>query len=339
MLNMKTIFSRACMLFAICLWAGNVSAQYATNFSIIEVEDEEMEMVINLTVSDLLTTFNKAQYDKKSPEEVKDALITRCNVTEEAANTISKLWLDCPFVCMDEEIVEGRVKQPNGEYQIRNIHLIMKPIEGVSKDVSWKRYQEGVITLDAEGRVTNFHLALDPELYISVLGSAREVDDLERRMLILEYVERFRNAYNLKDMDFLQKIYSDDALIITGKVVTPIKSDMADNSNPKIVYSKQNKQQYLSNLARVFQNNKRINVTFDEISVVRHPAKKDFYGVTLKQGWEADRYSDVGWLFLLWDFTNPEAPQIHVRTWQPTEFNHKPVAVQDEVFTIDDFDI
>ncbi len=333
---MKTIFSRVCLLFFMCLWVGNASAQYMTNFSVLEVEDEDFEMVINLTVSDLLSTFNKAQYDKKTPEQIKEQLL-QCNLTTEAADVISKLWADCPFVCMDEEILEGMVKQPSGGYQIRNIHLIMKPIEGVSKDVSWKKYQEGVISLDDEGRVTNFHLALDPELYISVLGSARAVEDIERRMLILEYVERFRNAYNLKDMPFLEQIYSDDALIITGKVITTKKSDGANEQ--QIAYTKQSKREYLDRLAGVFARNTRINVTFDEIKVVRHPVNPNFYGVTLKQGWETTNYSDVGWLFLLWDFTDPEAPQIHVRTWQPSEYNHKPVNVDVEVFTIDDFDI
>ena len=72
---MKTMFSRVCLLFGICLWVGNVSAQYSTNFSVLEVEDEDLEMVINLTVSDLLTTFNTAQHDKKTPDQIKDLLM------------------------------------------------------------------------------------------------------------------------------------------------------------------------------------------------------------------------------------------------------------------------
>ena len=215
------------------------------------------------------------------------------------------------------------------------------PIEGESKDVSWKKYQEGVFTLDKDGMVTDFHLALDANLYISVMASATEVDDFIRRQLILEYVERFRNAYNLKDLNFLEQIFSDDALIITGKVVKQVKSDLNRQSlnNNKVVYSKQNKKQYLTNLSGVFKRNKRINVLFDEIKVVRHPAKADFYGVTLKQGWSADSYSDVGYLFLLWDFTNPDAPQIHVRTWQPDKIDVNTPLPEEEIFSIDDFDV
>ena len=217
----------------------------------------------------------------------------------------------------------------------------MMPVEGQSKDVSWKKYQEGVFTLDKEGMVVDFHLALDADLYIKVMSNAAAVEDFERRQLILEYVERFRNAYCLKDMDFLQQIFSDDALIITGKVVKQVKSDINRQSlnNAKIEYSKQNKKQYLTKLAGVFKANKRINVSFDEIQVVKHPAKEAFYGVTLKQGWSSDRYSDEGYVFLLWDFTNPDLPQIHVRTWQPTEIEVGKPIDEDEIFTIDDFDV
>ena len=126
-------------------------------------------------------------------------------------------------------------------------------------------------------------------------------------------------------------------------------SDFLDQNSPsemnnfmsedKVIYNKQSKRQYLTNLARVFRANKRINVVFDDIKVVGHPAKRGFYGVTLKQGYTSDIYSDSGYLFLLWDFTNPEAPQIHVRTWQPEMINSTTKLPEEEIFTCDDFDI
>ena len=331
---MKKIFRMLvfCIVFSHSL---NVSAQYNTEFTVTEIDDVELRANIDLAISGLLTAFNNAQGTGQSPR------VSGIDVTPEVAQTIEKLWADCPFRCAETEVVERAITTPRGEYQVRNIPLIMMPIEGESKDVSWKKYQEGVFTLDKDGMVTDFHLALDANLYISVMASATEVDDFIRRQLILEYVERFRNAYNLKDLNFLEQIFSDDALIITGKVVKQVKSDLNRQSlnNNKVVYSKQNKKQYLTNLAGVFERNKRINVLFDEIKVVRHPAKADFYGVTLKQGWSADSYSDVGYLFLLWDFTNPDAPQIHVRTWQPDKIDVNTPLPEEEIFSIDDFDV
>ena len=332
---MKKTSLRRMVLFLFCLFSLSVSAQYSTSFTVTELEDDELKANIDLAVSGLLTAFNNAQGTGSNPR------ISGIDVTPEVAQNIQKLWNDCPFRCAETEVVERATVTPHGEYQVRNIPLVMMPIEGQSKDISWKKYQEGVFTLDKDGMVTDFHLALDADLYIKVLSSAKAVDDFVRRQLILEYVERFRNAYCLKDLAFLEQVFSDDALIITGKVVKQVKSDINRQSmdNVKIEYSKQNKKQYLTKLADVFKANKRINVSFDEINVVKHPAKDAFYGVTLKQGWKADRYSDEGYVFLLWDFTNPDAPQIHVRTWQPTEIEVGKPIDEDEIFTIDDFDV
>jgi hypothetical protein len=332
---MKKIFLRAWAILFVSVMSLTASAQYSTVFTVTELEDDELCANIDMAVSGLLTAFNNAQATGNTPS------ISGFDITPKVSEDIMKLWADCPFRCAETEVVERAVKTPHGEYQVRNIPLIMMPIEGQSKDVSWKKYQEGVFTLDKEGMVVDFHLALEADLYIKVMSSAAAVEDFERRQLILEYVERFRNAYCLKDIDFLNQIFSDDALIITGKVVKQVKSDINRQSlnNPKIEYSTQKKEEYIRNLKRVFNANKRINVSFDEIKVVKHPAKDAFYGVTLKQGWSSDNYSDVGYVFLLWDFTNPDAPQIHVRTWQPTEIEVGKPIDEDEIFTIDDFDV
>ena len=73
---------------------------------------------------------------------------------------------------------------------------------------------------------------------------------------------------------------------------------------------------------------------FDEVEVAMHPVDVNYYGVTLKQSWNSDGYSDEGHLFLLWDFSNPDMPQIHVRTWQPEEWIKK---TGEKVFSMDDF--
>ena len=226
----KIIFRMFVVLFSFAIVLP-VSAQYNTDFTVTELESDELKANIDLAVSGLLTAFNHAQGTGQVPK------ISGLDVTPEVEQTIMKLWADCPFRCAETEIVERAVTTPRGEYQVRNIPLIMMPIEGESKDVSWKKYQEGVFTLDKDGMVTDFHLALDADLYIKVMSSATEVDDFIRRQLILEYVERFRNAYCLKDMNFLEQVFSEDALIITGKVIKQVKSDVNRQSlnNEKIV--------------------------------------------------------------------------------------------------------
>lgn len=74
-------------------------------------------------------------------------------------------------------------------------------------------------------------------------------------------------------------------------------------------------------------------MTFSDFHIMRHPSIKGIYGVSLRQKYSTDKYSDDGYLFLLWDFRNPSMPLIHVRTWQP----HCIVAEGEDIINISDF--
>ena len=167
-----------------------------------------------------------------------------------------------------------------------------------------------------------------------------EVTDIKDRMMILDYVEHFRTSYNQKDLKFLRQVFSDDALIITGKVIKVRKSEMAPSGN-KVIYTTQTKQQYLDNLSKAFKANSYIKVQFDDVVIVEHPTIKGIYGVTVHQSWKTARYSDEGYVFMVWDFRNPDMPQIHVRTWQPDYIDKTKGKKLDpnDVFTLGDFDL
>ena len=108
-------------------------------------------------------------------------------------------------------------------------------------------------------------------------------------------------------------------------------------------YTKQTKKQYLTNLAKCFAKNKWINVEFTEVgiggcgSVTRSKVNKNFYGVRLHQKWKSTNYSDEGYVFLLWNFTSEDKPQIEVRTWQPDMVGNTKVA-EDDIISLGDFE-
>ena len=279
------------------------------------------------SASALLTEINKAHEDNR------DIDLSGIDHVSSLVRPVTMLWDNCHFMCLDEQIVENCLETGSG-YQIRNIPLLMTPAEG---DDLTEEYQEGVINFDRSGKVESLYLTISNNLYMSVVKKGRDVADLRRRQLILDYVERFRTAYNQKDLDFLEQVFSDDALIITGQVITRKSSD-GIRLPDKIAYKKYTKQEYLARLKVSFRNKSYIRVTFDEITVKRHPTMADFYGVTLHQGYSSSNYHDDGFLFLLWDFQDEAHPQIHVRTWQPDSFNGKRLP-EDEIFSLADFDL
>lgn len=150
-----------------------------------------------------------------------------------------------------------------------------------------------------------------------VISGHLEVTDSTSRHKILSYCEHLRTSYTTRDIDFLRQVFSDNALIIVGHTVkTGQRGGTAGNS--KVSYGIRSKKEYLERLERIFKSNSKIDVEFSDFKILRHPTMKGIYGVTLRQKYSCDRYSDDGFLFLLWDFREPSMPLIHVRTWQPT---------------------
>lgn len=295
------------------------------------IANEVVKSKMERTMSALLTESNEAQAAKRSLN------FSSMGIPVNVQESVSMLWENCPFQCADEEIVEKCIETGLG-YQVRNIPLMMRPTDSSFNE---DEYQEAVFSFDRNGNLESFYLTLDMNLYMNVIKSNKSVSDLRRRQLILDYVEHFRTSYNQKDIKFLTQVFSDDALIITGRVIKQSKDGIP--LPDKIMYKKQGKQEYLNNLRHVFAANKYIKVSFDDIEVMRHPVNPDFYGVTLHQGYTSDRYHDDGYVFLLWDFTNEAAPQIHVRTWQPDAYNADGKGTKripkEEIFSLSDFDI
>lgn len=163
-------------------------------------------------------------------------------------------------------------------------------------------------------------------------GRLEETDSISRRR-ILSYCEHLRAAYTTRDIDFIRQVFSDNALIIVGHVVKSARSDMAYSD--KVQYSIRTKKEYVERLERIFKSKKELDVQFSDFRVMRHPTVPGIYGVTLRQKYACDDYSDEGFLFLLWDFRNPSLPLIHVRTWQPTQM----LADADDIIDISDFNL
>jgi hypothetical protein len=311
------------------LFAGNLPAQYATGLTVTDIEPS-IAKKMEAGASALLTELNHAFFDNRTPSLKKVA-----GLSKNGQNSILSMWEMTPFRCIETEIIERGYKTASG-WQVRNIPLFLKDMP---ED---EAYRSIAINFDKSGAIEDIYFALDIHDYNAVMESeGNEVSDLRRRQSILNFVENFRTAYNRKDIDLLAKVYSDDALIITGKVIKQTKSveNVLGNygfSQDKIEYQVQTKKEYINKLRNIFKNNARINVLFENIEVVRHPKFDDIYGVRLKQGWNTSNYSDVGFLFLMIDFKDGENMTIHVRTWQPEKVNERQLQ-EDEIFKLGDF--
>ena len=170
-----------------------------------------------------------------------------------------------------------------------------------------------------------------------VISGKLEEKDADNRRMILNYCEHLRTSYTTKDIDFLRQVFSDQALIIVGNVVRSADNNSATGieGDEKVTFSLKTKKEYLERLEKVFAANNKIDVKFTDFRIMRHPTMEGIYGVSMKQKYTSDRYSDDGYLFILWDFRNKSMPLIHVRTWQPAAS----VNDEKEIIGIRDFNL
>lgn len=330
MRNYSMVTRKIVWLVVVLTWISMLSAQAQIS---VELTDGITDAALKSHIECNASTFMSEVFDAYQNNR---ALKLPGIVTPDAETSIEMLWENVHFRPEDQYVSTSLLNSSDG-YQIRDIPLIIQPQDdGAETD-----YKEAVINFDRKGNISSVYFSIENNTYRNIMNKGIELNDMERRLEILDYVERFRTSYNQKDINFLNQVFSDDALIITGKVITPKKlNDGLSIALPSVKYTKQSKTEYLNNLKRVFRNNRYINVNFDDVIIKRHGANKDIYGVRVVQHWNTSSYSDEGYVFMVWDFTNPDSPQIHVRTWQPMYLDDakKQPLPEDEIFDLNSFD-
>lgn len=298
-------------LFIILLTGINL-AQHKTEVYLSEFNNPKLQAKIEQNATDFLTKLNLAYFDSS---------IVQCDndyFTDNAKGAITNLFSTAAFQCGETEIIADLVKMTSGAgYEIRNIPFMVK----VSKDSI--NYQDGVLSFNSVGMIDNIYFGIENHQYNKLLRTGKGVEDFRRRQLILNFIENFRTSYNRKDLDFLEKVFSENALIIVGHVLKskPGKNNLLDRNveKKKVEFIRFSKKEYIGHLKEVFKRNEFIDIGFESIDVVQHRIYNNIYGVQMKQYWKSSTYSDVGYLFLMIDFKDEDNPLIHVRAWQPEE--------------------
>ena len=140
------------------------------------------------------------------------------------------------------------------------------------------------------------------------------------RMVIATFLENYKTAFALKRLDYIRSIFDDDAIIIVGHVTKHANKKLENQSyidNEMVKYTRLDKNTYLNNLAKSFGSNEFINIRFTDNEVKKMGKGGETYGIQIHQDYYSSSYGDTGYLFLMVDMNEMDAPVIKVRTWQP----------------------
>lgn len=254
-------------------------------------------------------------------------------MTLSAQQEFQTLWKNGQFSCNLTEVNATLVKyshlvvkdKKECAYEIEGIPVVMQKQEDeVPKVLN--------ILFNGQGKICGLTFSLNRAITRNITDKEGSELDLNRQGIIMRFLEEFATAYDRKDMAFLEKVYSDDALIIVGRTIQKkdnqialTNSDIKGVSKETVEYLKKSKSDYLRSLQDVFNTNNYIDVEFDSIKIIKHPNTskryKNQYCINLNQYWHSSKkngtsYKDKGYLFLLVNFDDLDHPTIQIRTWQ-----------------------
>lgn len=143
---------------------------------------------------------------------------------------------------------------------------------------------------------------------------------------LINFLEDYQTAYALKRIEYLDNIFSENALIIVGHSVNKATAeDLRDShkfefdstkANPTMI--QRNRNEYFDNLRTTFKSQEYINIEFTETEFNKAPLPdRDIIFVNMFQKYYSRTYNDLGFLYLLVDLTDVIRPIIHVRMWHP----------------------
>ena len=138
---------------------------------------------------------------------------------------------------------------------------------------------------------------------------------ISSRLALLCFMEDYQTAYALRRIDYLEQVFSDDALIITGHKL--MKREKGDGIRfvEDVRYDTISKANYMNRLRRHFKSREYINLDFNEAEFEMSPSIDDFFSIQVHQKYYSSSYNDIGYLFLAVDMSE-ENPVIWVRAWQ-----------------------
>lgn len=180
--------------------------------------------------------------------------------------------------------------------------------------------EDVVFTFNSDKKIDYIAFGLGDRAQNDILNKGEW--SLTARNAIMNFLENYKTAYALKRLDYIEQVFDDNAVIISGCVIRRPKGRELENSeqfisNQYVRYTRVNKDEYIDRLRRSFAGKEFINIRFSNNDMRKMSKGGELYCIQIKQDYYSSNYGDSGYLFLMVDLNRPDAPIIKVRTWQP----------------------
>ena len=191
-------------------------------------------------------------------------------------------------------------------------------VRGVKAKFSFKKnnksFVEDLVFYIKDGKIDGINFGLEQSALDDIMRHS--MWEAQSRQVLVNFLENYKTAYALERLDYLDAVFSEDALIIIGNKIPEHKAaDVVALNQERYEKCRMTKSQYIERLRKVFAKQEYVNIQFEDASVKKTNRDTERYQIILKHHYYSTTYADKGYLFLLADISDPEKPVIHVRVW------------------------
>jgi len=251
-----------------------------------------------------------------------DELLARMARIEKAIReknyaSVQQLFTDSGYVCFEKLVKTGKasiIGKPQYGFIDFGKLTICRSITMQFRFRNNKEFIKNVsFRFNSDNLVESLAFTLSEEAENNVLN----VSDWDRdaRLTLMTFLEDYQTAYALGRYKYLESIFSDNALIIVGyKVEETVLADGV-RMPERVKYDTLSKKNFIERFKKLYDKKEYIHLNFTEIYFNRSSKNPNMYGIRIRQEYYSSDYGDVGFLFLLVDFSY-DLPIIHIRAWQ-----------------------
>ena len=302
--------------------AARAQAAASARVAVAPEAIEEVERIEVETVGDT-QPYADAMADIEKAIDGRDAAQAFGRFTPEGYKMFRTLVEDCGQVRIVRRGGPYELLKANGQVVARHCAVKVEYDDG-------REFMENVVfRFDPEShKVNSLAFALTKKAEDDIFNKAATWPTISR-FTILQFMEDYQTAFALRRIDYLEKIFSDEALIMVGSELKVGKPTVPDSKvlslgGKEYKFNRLSKQRYIQNLAAKFRQKEDIHLTFEdnETMIINAPSLKAFnkegaaFAIQIRQMHSSRTYSDQGYLSLILDMSGRQ-PIINVRLWYP----------------------
>ena len=321
---------KKCLIFILVMLAF-VNNSYSQTKVNIKIDDRSVAAVapallhkkIDVTLSNLFNEFRRAYNNNSTPQ------ISHLGLQDRVVRQIESYWDMAPFVYSDRNLSTLEVISKCGYAGVR-VAVNFKPNNqyGCIED-------NIVIEFNKKGGIENFQINGRIPKLLPLIYNAIDEKEKFKYDTILKFVEKFRLTYQNMDIETLKNFFREDAIIVVGNVKKVKQSYEKPHLEllPKIFNSKievirlteYTKSEYINNMNRLFIKSIWISVKFDytKMDIDKIYGNDNLYFIQVPQEWNGSNgYHDIGYLTMMWDFSDMKNPSVWTRIWMPEKIDN-----------------